>query len=242
MSRPTRSRRWSIGRAPLLTTSSVATPRSWPPTAQTSHSPRSPAGPVCRSRGYGRYSSVPGWSFVLEAVDAPRIDIARRGSAAQHHGAGLVTRRQVLEGPASRVRGPARLGRLVLIVRRPPRPRSGCAADGPEEEDRRQNHGGAEGDQIRDLVAGVVQVEVVGVVQQVRHGAHQVGEGRGSHEVPLGPQEGGEQYDGDGQLAVAEVAEGVLVVRAVYRNPRPTEAGEVVVERPGADGQPQPDL
>src|ERR671911_86942 len=111
MSRPTRSRRWSIGRAPLLTISSVATPRSWPPTARTSHSPRSPAGPVCRSRGYGRYSSVPGWSFVLEAVDAPRVDIARRGSAAQHHRAGLVTRRQVLEGPASRVRGPARSGR-----------------------------------------------------------------------------------------------------------------------------------
>jgi hypothetical protein len=92
------------------------------------------------------------------------------------------------------------------------------------------------------LVAGVVQLEAVGVVHQVRHGAQQVGEGRGAHEVPLGPQEGGEQDDGDGELAVAEVAERVLVVRAVHRHPRATEAGEVVVERPGADGQPQPDL
>src|ERR671910_182679 len=189
MSRPTRSRRWSIGRAPLLTTSSVATPRSWPPTARTSHSPRSPAGPVCRSRGYGRYSSVPGWSFVLEAVDAPRVDIARRGSAAQHHRAGLVTRRQVLEGPASRVRGPARSGRGPAHCRRPRRSR-------PR---RRRPPTPGGGGSLRLPAGGSRDAFQHGAISVGQHGGGAQSGGGGGGGAPRGPGCGGGGGGGGGR-------------------------------------------
>jgi hypothetical protein len=63
------------------------------------------------------------------------------------------------------------------------------AADGPGEEDRRQNHGGAEGDGIRSPVS--FRSRWLAWYSKARHGAHQVGGGPGAHEVRLGASGGG---------------------------------------------------
>ena len=106
--------------------------------------------------------------------------------------------------------------------------------DGGEDDDaERHEHG--------DGVTGVVRVEVGGVV-------HQVGQrrrGAPPRPVTAGQQraardEGHHGDEGQGQVEAADVADEVLVVRAVDRHPRPAHAGEVVVERPGEALRPQP--
>ena len=93
----------------------------------------------------------------------------------------------------------------------------------------------------RDLVAGLVGVEVGGVVQEVGDAVDQRrAAGRPRQQGAAGDQ-GEHRDEGQRQVEAADVADEVLVVGAVDGDPHPAHAGEVLVERLGGGGGPEAD-
>src|SRR5438105_5701198 len=80
------------------------------------------------------------------------------------------------------------------------------------------------------------------VVHEVRNAPHQPCDGHRDDHGPAQRDERGDRHYGKGEVQCAEVPHEVLVVGTVDAYPLPTEAGIVLIERPGRERRPDSEL
>ncbi len=110
-----------------------------------------------------------------------------------------------------------------------------------EERDRQDDERDQPTDRRRRVAAAQVTA-VDHVVQQVRHTPCQRGDRRGGHQRSGQTHGGCDDQHREGQVQRTDIANEVLVVRTVDRDPAATETREVVIERSRSEHRPQPDL